>query len=209
MTYARRLLGLAALTLLLLMAAAPTFASPSLFGPTGLLRVPTADTLAPPGLDFAAYWSSDVATTLIMNVGVVPKVEVSAAWVDPEGDAASTIISGKWQIMTEADRGFALAVGLYDASGEINRTLFGVAQKHLTVGNTRVRVVGGLATEHSLVDGFFAGAEILLGRGYSAIVEYDGDNTNAALRGPLGPDLEFTAGTVGERLSVGARYTIR
>lgn len=192
----------------LVVAVAPAAASSSIFGPTGLLRVPTADTLEPPGLDFSVYWS-DVATSLSMNVGVLPEVEVSAIWIDPRGDRNTTLISGKWRLWEETETRPALAAGVYDITNEHNFTLFGALQKHFIVGDTPVKVVAGLGTANSLVEGLFAGAEIMLGRGFSALVEFDGSNTNAALRYPLTDDLQLTAGAVRDQLTVGARYSIR
>lgn len=197
------------LTLVVLtVATTPVIASPSIFGPSGLLRVPNADTLAPPGLEFGGYWSDNIATTLSMNVGVLPEVELSAAWVDPAGGSSAMVISGKWQLWDEKVSQPALAVGIYDASNEINATAFAVAQKHFLVGNTKVRVVAGFGENNSLVEGLFAGAEIYLGKGYSALVEYDGDNTNAGLRWPLRSGLELTAAVASNELTAGARWTI-
>ncbi len=200
------------LTLLLALAvglALPALADNTIYGPSGLFRVPDARVVAPPGLLSSAYLAHDVANTVAVTVGVIPDLELSPAWVDPSPGGAETIISAKWQLWEEQGSRPAVAAGVYDISDEINFTLYGVAQKGFNVGSTPVNVVAGFGEHRSLVDGFFCGAELMLGNGISALVEYDGEDVNAGVRWPIAKQMLLTAGSVDGGLTAGLQYTMR
>ena len=189
--------------------ALPGLADNTIYGPSGLFRIPDAQVLAPGGLVGSVYIAHDVANTAAATVGVIRRLELSPAWVNPRRGDAETIISAKWQMWAEQGDRPAVALGVYDINDEINFTLYGVAQKSCTIGNTPVRVVAGFGENRSLVDGFFCGAELSLGKGISALVEYDGEDVNAGVRWPIPKQMVLTAGSVDGGLAVGLQYTVR
>lgn len=191
------------------MCALPALAQPTLFGPTGLLRTPNADVLQPTGMEFGLNWDNSHATVAAMTAGVIRNVEISPAYVWPTGGENATIISGKWHVWDETAKRPAVAVGLFDVGDQYNRSLYGVAQKDFNVGETPVQVSAGWGEHRSLVDGFFAGASLSLGRGYTALVEYDGNDVNAGLRWPCGRHFTATVGSVSNDLYLAAAYQLR
>lgn len=203
--------AVAVAVVLTLATALPTLADLSIFGPTGLLRVPTVDTIEAAGMEFGAHLVTDEVFTATMAVGVIDRLELSAGYVNPDNGPSDAIISGKWRVFGEfeGEEDFGLCVGVFDLTDELNRTAFFSAEKHFEVGETKVRGVAGWGESNSLVDGLYAGAEIFLGRNYSALVEYDGDDVNAALRWPFGERMKVSVGSVVDELYVGAQYVLR
>ena len=189
--------------------ALPALADNSLFGPSGLLRVPSAQVVSSPGVVGSVYIVNNVATTVAATVKVLPTVEISPAWVDSRGGDDEFIISAKWRILDENEGQPAVALGVFDATDQINFTLYGVVQKGFTMGKTGVNVMAGLGGSDSLVDGFFCGAQFLLGSGASALVEYDGNDVNAGIRWPIADRMMLTAGLVNDELGAGLQYNFR
>jgi hypothetical protein len=66
----------------------------------------------------------------------------------------------------------------------------------------------GWGEHNSLVDGFFLGADILLGSNYSFLAEYDGSNLNAGVRWPFSDKFRGTVGYANEKLFVGTEYQL-
>jgi len=198
-----------AIVVLAVLVAGPALADLSIYGPSGLLRVPTIDTVGAGGMQFGANWVADDVFTVGMTTGVVDRLELSATYVRPDGGDNNLVASGKWRLFREGEREFGLAAGVFDITDELNRTFFGVAQKYFLVGNTWVRAVGGWGEANSMVDGLFAGAEVFLGNDWSALVEYDGEDVNAGVRWPINDRIKLSAGSVSDDLFIGAQYVLR
>lgn len=197
------------LVLLFVLIAAPASADPTLFGPTGLIRVPDAETVAPGGLQFSGQYAEDAATTLGADIGVTDRFELSPTWVNPEHGSSNLVLSAKLRLAQDPAQKTKLAVGLFDVTDEYNRTFFVVGQRQVLVGNTDVKAVLGWGEHNSLVDGLFAGAEFPLGKGYRVLTEYDGSKLNAALQWPLVPKVTARAGWVDSGLYLAATYDVR
>ncbi len=165
-------------------------------GPTGLIRTPNAEVLdegsarlsitnpaeiksatVPPSTvpDFREQWTS--------TIGILPRVEAGAAYSD--ADIPGTLLwrditlHGKIQLLRESDHRPSVAVGasnVRQAVGDAN--LYIVGSKVLADG--RVRATAGVADGE--LDGVFGGAEVQLTPWAQAVVEYDGDRMNTALR---------------------------
>ncbi len=187
----------------------PVSADNSIFGPTGLLRVPSADVVSAPGVVGSVYFVNDLATAAAVNVGLLPNVEITPGWVDPDGGDSSLMLSGKWQIWGEERGRPALAVGLIDATDEFDSTLYGVVQKGFSFGQTGVNVMAGVGTRRAFLDGFFCGAEFMLRDGVSAMVEYDGEDVNIGARWAVADRMVLTVGLVNEDLGAGLQYRFK
>lgn len=221
------------------LAAAPCLAEqPTVFGPTGLIRVPGAYTAAPGSMAFSGHASSDFQS-VNMVVGVIDRLELSAGWVhadqgggffsdddgscgDPcdscaeescgefhSGSHNGAVISGKYRLWGEESRGFALAAGIFDITNEFNASVFATVEKTFRLGDTCVTGMAGFGEHNSLVDGFFAGAEFGLGRNYRLMMEYDGDNFNGALHVPVNSKLDVGVGVLADSLYGSATYYLR
>lgn len=212
------------------LAAAPCLAEqPTVFGPTGLIRVPGAYTVPCGGMEFSGHASSDFQS-LNMVVGVIDKLEISAAWVHQHGEGwfehdecsedpcdgiwhsnsqSGGIISGKYRLWDETRAPFALAVGIFDVTNEFNSSAFVTAEKTFQLGKTCVTGMAGWGEGNSLVNGFFAGAEFALGDNYRLMAEYDGDNFNGALHFPVNKKVDVGVGVLSDSLYGSATYFLR
>lgn len=181
---------------------------PTVFGPTGLIRVPGAYTAPAGSMTFSGHISSDFQS-LNMAAGVIDRLEVSAGWVDPDEGNSAAVLSGKYRLWGEQDRGWALALGIFDITNELNSSVFGTVEKTFQVGDTSVVGMAGFGEHNSLVDGFFAGAELFLGRDYRLMMEYDGNDFNAALHLPVKNKFDIGIGILSDSLYGSATYYLR
>lgn len=196
---------------------------PTVFGPTGLIRVPGAYTAAPGSMAFSGHLSSDFQS-VNMVVGVIDRLELSAAWVHQDqdgffdsscdewssgGSESETIVSGKYRLWGEESRGYALAAGIFDITNEFNSSVFATVEKTFRVGDTCVVGMAGFGEHNSLVDGLFAGAEVFLGRDYRLMMEYDGEDFNAAVHLPVKNKFDFGIGILSDSLYGSATYYLR
>ena len=179
---------LAAIVALLIALSAGAWAQPSFFGYTGLLRVPTADVLAPRAFNLG-FNTIDVAgdnqTNAFGNYGFPAGFEAGIDRIK-NGDS-DTLLNAKYQFRAETVARPAAAAGIIDATGEEQRTIYVVGSKSILgpprlfageVTNLRLHVglsAGGL-------DGVLAGASVTLGNRLTLIAEYDSDNWNAGGR---------------------------
>ena len=187
-----------------------------MFGPTGLIRVPGACTAPAGSMSFSGHASGDWQS-LGMTVGVIDRLELSANWVRQDDDVAgclgdkqsAAVVSGKYRLMGPERYGFGLAVGVCDLTNEFNASAFASLEKCFRLGDTSVTGIAGWGEHNSLVDGFFAGAEMNLGRDYRLQLEYDGDNLNGALRAPVAKKFDVGVGVLDDSLFGSATYYLR
>lgn len=197
-----------AISLLAMAVTFPAVADQSIFGPSGLLRTPMTDTLESGSIVGSAAWVTSEWFNVNVSMGLTDRLELDASYLNADDGGDETIISGTWRFWGEFEdgRSFGLAAGLFDISDELNRSLFVTAEKHMMLGDTRARLVAGWGENNSLVEGLFVGTELFLGRDFSFLAEYDGDDLNAAIRWPFSDEFRATAGLVSEKLFVGAEY---
>jgi hypothetical protein len=199
-----------AAVLALLACALPVAASPTVFGPTGLLVTPTADTPGTAKIDLGGWFTDDLATSGSLNIGIGAGLEVNGAWVDPDGPAKGEgIVSAKWRFRQSSITRPAVAVGVMDLTDEFEITPYVVVQKEFKLAGSGISAHGGFARAGSLLDGSFAGAEATLASKYKVMAEYDGDDVNAGVRFPATDRVEITAGKVKDGFAVGATFSIR
>lgn len=188
---------------------APLGAAPTLLGPTGLLITPSADTIGTAGVQVGGWLTDDVANSASVNVGIGPGLEVTGAWVDPDGGDDEGILSAKWRFRQSSLTSPAVAVGVIDLTDQFDLTPYILVQKGFDVGGNGITALAGYAHSDSLLDGLFAGAEMTISERYKVMVEYDGDDLNAGVRFPVKDKLDITAGIVRDGFAVSAAYRIR
>ena len=99
-------------------------AAPSFLGTTGLIFVPNDVLLK--ASDFSAdFHTLDLGnnpTVLGVNIGVTESLELGLARFDSDlpGDSISTIINGKYSILTESVARPSLTIGVVDAGGDLD-----------------------------------------------------------------------------------------
>jgi len=191
------------------LAALPTAASPTIFGPTGLLLTPSADTPGMTDVQLGGWYANDIADSVALTAGEGAGFESTAAWVDLKGMGSEEVFSGKWRLRNTSFTQPALAVGLIDITNQLDRTPYVVLQKGFHLGGNGLMATAGYAEPNTLLDGFFAGAELTLSDKYKALAEYDGDDVNAGLRFPLGKRIEITAGMVHDDFAASATLKLK
>jgi len=189
--------------LALCMLVLPAQAAPSLEGYTGLLLTPTADALSRDEFN-AAFFTLNLeegADTRVfaVNAGVSQDLEVGFARIKPEHSSGETILNGKWQARPEDGRRPALAMGVIDATDELETTAYFVASKSFTkelrfydkeITNPRLHVgIGG-----GQLRGLFGGASAVVANKLTLIAEYDTEDVNLGARLAVGSGIRVHAG---------------
>ena len=174
---------------------------PSLIGPTGMLLVPTAETLGLLQWDVGAanVWADSEPDTsaIYANVGLLPRLEVGFARLKAEEAGAETLLNAKFGVVGLAAK-TALAVGGFDLTDQIDRSFYVVASHELGAGiispkgrftmpRLHVGVGGGR------FDGIFGGLSVTVGGKADVMAEYDGEQVNLGVRWPLIPKVAVTA----------------
>jgi hypothetical protein len=182
----------------------PAQSAPSLEGYTGLLLTPTADALGEKDYN-AAFFTLNVedgadSDTWAGNLGLADGVELGIARVKPEGAPGETLLNAKYRIRSEDGEHPAFAVGVIDATDEIDTTAYFVASKTLTkvvkpdgaLSEPRLHIgIGGGA-----LDGFFAGVSIVVADNLTLIAEYDTEDVNLGARLAVGHGLRIHGGWI-------------
>ncbi len=171
---------------------------PSWFGGTGLIVVPTAQTIAPTDvqahlhvIDVEGEWQ----TVWGANVSIYEGLEGGVTGLDEAytGAGQETVYQAKYCVPLDRlfgldPRAPTLAVGGRDLSDEINRAWYVVLSKELPLDpngdNTALFTLGVGETElpDSPLDGLFGGVDLTIFDYARLQLEHDGENFNAALR---------------------------
>lgn len=172
----------------------------SILGPTGLLYVPTADTLAKDAYNAGMYSVEDVDFEVYaFNYGIQPGLEFGFANLGN----GTTVVNAKYAIHPETETGMGVAVGVIDITDEVQTTVYAVLSKALSwdkvkgISNIRghAGIAGGAA---ATLDGPFAGLSFDVAKRFTAIVEHDGTRINFGGRIQLTDKLLGHVGVVGD-----------
>jgi len=189
----------------------------SLFGPTGLLAIPTAEVLGMSQWDVgvSAMWIGDNndANVLYGNVGLLPRLEGGAARTDFDQGEAETLLNAKLGLLHAIPGEVSLAVGVVDLTDQIDRSPYvvlshtlgaGVLMRKGTVTSPQVHVgIGG-----GRFDGLFAGFSAMMNEQVKVMAEFDGDAFNLGATWPLGPNLTGTLAVLNDFDDLGAGLTL-
>jgi hypothetical protein len=212
----RVLIGVAVLVAVTLCASA--WGSPSLLGPTGLLRTPNADSL---GMAQFAVGVTGISadepgdqTLLYGTVGLLPGLELGVTRYDIEEAATETTVNAKLRVLGPLPGRVTVAVGVDDITDQLDRSAYVVASHTLGAGlltrfgqvtSPQVHVgVGG-----GRFDGLFAGVSTTVGRRVGLLAEYDGEDVNIGVRLPVAPRVEGTVAALDglEDLALGVSFS--
>ena len=193
---------LIAVAVTLLVSGAVVSAEPSMMGYSGLLMVPTTDTLNDGGYNVAIS-SSELSgwddRAYIANFGLQDGLEVGVWWWHPAGGGlvpASSFISRKETLLNvkyQFDSGTpgraSLAIGVSDVTDEIDTAVYFVASKDVgrpirtTIDGkpiSRLTLHGGIGG--GWIDDFFFGLEARLGDRLTLIAEHFNDDISVGAR---------------------------
>jgi hypothetical protein len=195
----RLLLGVAVVALIAVAGVAS--ADPSLIGPTGLVTVPTADTLGllqwNVGASNAWTDSGPDESVIYANLGLLPRLEVGFARLEPEDADAETVLNAKFRVISLPGK-VSLAVGAIDLTDQIDRSVYAVVSHDLGAGIvspkgqfTRPQLHVGVGGGQ--FDGIFGGVSVTVGGKADVMAEYDGEDMNVGVRWPIIPKVLVTA----------------
>src|SRR6187455_1100088 len=94
-------------------------ASPNFFGPTGLLVIPTADTLAPQSWNVHLHLTENVVT-YGANYGLAKQLELGVTGFDPEHSDTKALINAKYALLMETGKAPGIAIGVVDLIDELD-----------------------------------------------------------------------------------------
>jgi hypothetical protein len=95
--------------------------SGTIFGPTGLFSVPTADVLTARKFQIGTHFGRDLSTVAV-NAGIANFVEVGAAFLDRDDADNRTIASAKAQFIPTGFENLKIGVGVIDIAKAVERT---------------------------------------------------------------------------------------
>ncbi len=203
-----------------LAAAGLAWAGPSFQGYSGLINIPTADSLDAGEYNlgaFATQVESDRDTTVVAaDLGLLAGLEMGLAQEKVEGLEARTLVNGKYRFQDEGLIRPAMAIGAADLTDELDFSPYFVVSKSLApplrafrreILNPRLHLgVGG-----GRFDGLFGGFSASVGKIATVMLEHDGHQINAGVRFALGPALQIHAAALDglDHLGFGISYSKR
>ena len=193
----------------------PVHAAPSMSGATGMIRIPTADTLRPGQFSAGAFMWQDHSAA-VAAVGLPVGMEVSAAAPWHKGVSGNWTVNAKVGLAQEGLLIPAIAIGVEDFGEQTQRSYYATVSKALPLG-FRIHVGAGTGR----FKGMFGALEKVLNptslrqkkrSGFpvtSLIVEMDGKKMNYGARLRLAHGLRLDTGWLGQeqRVYLGLTYT--
>lgn len=184
----------------------------TIWGPTGLFSVPTADVLAARKFQIGTHFGRDLST-VALNAGIANFVEIGVAYLDRDDADNRTIASGKVQFIPTGFENIKIGVGIIDVAKAVERTGY-------IMVTTRAKVPPDVEDQVSQIvlhagygtglfrDNVIGGAEGVLNPHWRVVVEYDGKNMNGGLRYSHDEFLRLQAGVLRNQLFFSAGYTL-
>jgi len=197
---------LVAVVVTLVVSAAVVSAEPSMRGYSGLLMVPTTDTLSDGGYNVAIS-SSEVSDwddrAYIANFGLRDGLEAGVWWWHPDAGSNETLLNIKYRFESGTLGRASLALGVSDVTDEIDTAVYFVASKDVgqPIGTTidgkpisRLTLHGGIGG--GWIDDFFFGLEARLGDRLTLIAEHFNDDLSVGARLRLWRHVAIDAGYI-------------
>jgi hypothetical protein len=185
----------------------------TLYGPAGLIIVPTARTAREGQLVFGTTFAEGVRGPSA-NYGITEGISVGGAFLDRDGADDKAIANAHIHIIPANFEWFEVGVGVIDAFDAIDQTFYVTGSAFLDVPTelddeiTGLRVHAGVGTG-LFQERLFAGAEFIVNNRWSVIGEWDTENFNAALRYAHDQNFTVQAGFRHTNLFLGASYMMR
>ena len=186
--------------------------SNTLFGPTGLINVPTAYVTQHGKVQFSTSFGEDIRGPAA-NYGITPGVEIGGAFIDREGRKNKGIANAKVNIIPANFDFFEVGVGVIDAADAITRSYYVVGSADFAIPRAvEDRAIGfrlhfGAGTG-MFEDEFIFGGELQLDPKFSIIGEYDAKDFNGVLRYSHDRNFRVQGGVQGSELFFGATYLL-
>ncbi len=184
----------------------------SVYGPTGLFSVPTADVLTARRFQLGTHFGRDLSTVAV-NAGIANFVEIGATYLDRDDADNRTIASGKVQFIPTGLETIKIGVGIIDVAKAIERTGYIIVSTRSKVPPDMEDRVSQLTLHAGYGTGMFrenviGGAEGVLNPNWRIVLEYDGKNVNGGLRYSHDENLRLQGGVMRNQLFFSAGYVL-
>lgn len=171
----------------------------TLYGATGLITVPTSTTTRFDRFQLGIALGQNTRT-VSLNWGIFDSIEIGATTVDRNNLNNKVIATGKVTIIPQNFDWLELGFGTIDPFDAINKTFYGVASANVRVPSQAPESVVGLRLHLGYGTGFFrdkviGGGEVFLNNQFSVVGEYNGVDSNFALRYVYDNNLRLQLGT--------------
>ncbi|GIV11057.1 MAG: hypothetical protein KatS3mg020_0548 [Fimbriimonadales bacterium] len=138
--------------------------------------------------------------TVSLNWGILESIEVGVTTVDRNNQNNKVIATGKVTIIPQNFDWLELGFGVIDPFDAINETVYGMASVNVRVPTQAPEDVVGLRLHLGYGTGFYrdkviGGGEVFLNNQFSVIGEYNGVDSNFALRYVYDNTLRLQVGT--------------
>jgi hypothetical protein len=156
----------------------------TLYGPTGLIKVPTAYTVAHEDVEVGMTFGDQFSAS--GNYGVWKSIEAGLGVLDNGSDDDSYLVNAKIDLMPSNFKGFELGLGVVDLFDDANQTFYGVGSLTLWTPKKK-QFFSGVRGHVGYGTGFYddniiGGAEVFIGSKMAVVGEYDGIDVNFAAR---------------------------
>ena len=185
-------------------------AQPTIYGYSGLITAPTAETIKMAGVALIGSSSKEVKTAGGC-AGLIANWEISAARVS--NGEAHTLLNGKIGLLQEGLALPSIAVGVVDLSDEIGNSVYAVATKTITITKVATQTAGlpfgspqvsaGIASG-KVLDGVFAGVVLPLSQKSRLMAEYANKKVNFGFGAQIFPLVDLEVFSLEGKLGVAA-----
>ncbi|MCX7925305.1 MAG: hypothetical protein N2554_05780 [Fimbriimonadales bacterium] len=171
----------------------------TLYGTTGLITVPTSTTTRFDRFQLGVAMGQNVRT-VSLNWGILDSVEIGGVVVDRNNQNNKVIATGKVTIIPQNFDWLELGFGTIDPFDAINKTVYGMASVNVRVPSQAEEKVVGLRLHLGYGTGIYrdkviGGGEVFLNNQFSVVGEYNGVDSNFALRYVYDENLRVQLGT--------------
>lgn len=179
------------------------------YGPAGLITVPYAYVTTSNRVVVGTTFGKDKSVS--GNYGIVRSVEVGVSYIEPENLKGKVFGNAKVHIVPANFKNFELGVGVIDVGDARRRTFYGVVSADWATPEVLEQYAVGIRLHAGAGTGFFrekfiGGAEILMNDRVSLVVEYNGVDTNAAIRYVRDEGFRMQAGLLRKGVFFGMSY---
>lgn len=184
----------------------------TIFGPTGLFSVPTADVLSAHKFQVGTHFGRDLST-VAANAGIANFVEVGVSYLDRDNADNRTIANAKVQFIPTSFENLKIGVGVIDIAKAVERSGYVMVSTRAKVPPEAEDTMSQIILHAGYGTGLFrekiiGGAEGVLNPHWRVVLEYDGNNLNSGLRYSHDEYLRLQAGVLRNQLFFSAGYTL-
>jgi len=188
-------------------------AAPSFFGPTGLLVIPTADTLAERSWNVHVH-AIDNLTTFGGNFGLTKALEVGVTGADFEGGDTEALLNAKYTLLMETGKAPGIAIGGVDIADQLDLDpgFYVVATKSLSsllggqMSKYNLRGHIGYGANSIFDDDIFGGLDLQVTPRVQLMVEWISGNFNFGGRVGFGSGIRAELGSYDGEFGGGISY---